>query len=295
MNGKELKVVEYNLTFGSNERLVNVFGVFRYKKNNSLYLLYADVGTNYNIIYYGSSHIKDKTVLSMSTKEETAEIIKEYIYKVTNNEELDNFEIISLNDIEGVEIISSNRLEIKKEVLIDLIDKTIPKKEKVEDNSKKDTGKKRKSNKLVFLLLIIIIVLGGAYIFLTLIQDKDNTAKTISCTKETTNRSINAEEEENIIYNFNNKDTLENTETTLVFKFDTETDYQDFIMKGTMYKYVKVDDLDAGYKNDDINYTVTITSKESIDSSYQKPTNYEEILSYNKREGYTCEEKILGE
>ena len=33
MNGKELKVVEYDLKFGQKPRMVNVFGVFRYKPN----------------------------------------------------------------------------------------------------------------------------------------------------------------------------------------------------------------------------------------------------------------------
>ena len=36
MYGKVLKVVEYNLTFGTNVRMVNVYSVFRYKKNNGL-------------------------------------------------------------------------------------------------------------------------------------------------------------------------------------------------------------------------------------------------------------------
>ena len=42
MNGKELKVIVYNLTFASSQRLVNVFGVFRYKKNNNLYVIYTE-------------------------------------------------------------------------------------------------------------------------------------------------------------------------------------------------------------------------------------------------------------
>ena len=40
MNGKVLKVVEYNLEFGKQARMVNVFGVFRYLPNNNLYIIY---------------------------------------------------------------------------------------------------------------------------------------------------------------------------------------------------------------------------------------------------------------
>ena len=129
MLGKELKVMEYNLTFGKSARIVNIYGLFRYKKNNGLYVLYADVDSGYPVVYYGSSHVKNHSILSISTKEEDVEIIKEYIFKVTSDEKLDGFEIISLNEIEGIEIISSNRLEIKPEVMNALIDKTIPKKE----------------------------------------------------------------------------------------------------------------------------------------------------------------------
>ena len=39
MNGKELRVSEYNLTFGKSARMINVFGIFKYKANNNLYII----------------------------------------------------------------------------------------------------------------------------------------------------------------------------------------------------------------------------------------------------------------
>ena len=50
MNGKVLKVVEYNLEFGKQARMVNVFGVFRYLPNNNLYIIYRDVLQDYNYV-----------------------------------------------------------------------------------------------------------------------------------------------------------------------------------------------------------------------------------------------------
>ncbi len=295
MNGKELKVVEYNLTFGTNERTVNVFGLFKYKKNNSLYVIYADVATTYNIIYYGSSHIKNNSILSMSTKESDIEIIKEYIYKITNSLPLDSFEIISLNDIEGIEIISSNRLEIKKEVLESLINKTIPKKEIVDLPKKESTKKKGKSISILIVFIILMFLLGGGYYFLNISKNSPPISKTIICLKEETDKTLNASIEENNIYNFNNKDILENIELTKIFKFNDHLSYQDFINKGTMYKYMPTDDTNGGYKQDDENSTFTIITKESVSASYSEPTNYEEVLYHYKKEGYTCEEKLLGE
>lgn len=295
MNGKELKVVEYNLTFGSNARLVNVFGLFRYKKNNSLYVIYTDVAANYNIVYYGSSHVKGNNILCMSCKEEDIEIIKEYIYKISNNEELDNFEIISLDDINGIEIITSNRLEIKPEVLSDLIEKTIPKKEEKTVEKKGNNVKKKGRNKALFLTLFLVVLVIGVFSYLTSIQDKKTIAKMITCEKTFDDRKISASVSESNIFYFNNQDTLENIETTDIYKFNTESDYQDFINKGTMYKYMPDDSINGGYKQDDENYSFTIVTKEEIDINYDKPTKYEEVLSYNKREGYTCDEKLVGE
>ena len=51
MNGKTLKVVEYNLEFGKSDRFVNVFGCFKYKSNGNIYVIYTDVDTKYPIIY----------------------------------------------------------------------------------------------------------------------------------------------------------------------------------------------------------------------------------------------------
>ena len=57
MKGKTLNVIEYNLTYGTKTRQVNVFSLFRYKINNNLYVVYTDVDTKYELVYYGSSHI----------------------------------------------------------------------------------------------------------------------------------------------------------------------------------------------------------------------------------------------
>ena len=88
----------------------------------------------------------------------------------------------------------------------------------------------------------------------------------------------------------NNYDKLKSINTTLVYQFNSDS-YQDFIMKGTYYKYMP-DDKDGGFSKDDDKYTFTTITKEVVDTSYNKPTNYEEVLSSNKANGYTCIEEI---
>ena len=296
MNGKVLKVVEYNLTFGSSARMVNVFGLIRFKKNNGLYVLYADQNNQYNIINYGGSHIKGNTILSMSCKKEDEEIIKEYIFKVTNEEELNDFEIISLEPIEGIEIISSNHLELKPDVINNLIDKTIPKKEVVEEPVKAPKPKKKNPAKILLIFIIILaLIIGGIYFFAPEILLGSKESKTLTCTITKTDNSLNATLEETKILSFDYKNILKEIDTTTTFRFNEKKDYQDFINKGTMYKYMPENETQGGFKQDEETNTFIITKNEPITPDYDKATNYEEVLLENKREGYKCEEKVLGE
>jgi len=292
MNGKVLKVLEYNLTFGNTSRMVNIFGCFRYKANNNLYLVYADTVMKYNIIYYGSSHVKENSILSMECKgKDDAEIIKEYIFKVTSGDQLENFEIISLDTIEGVEIISSNKLEVKPEILTLLTEKTIPKKEEITIEEK--TTPKKKSPKTILLLLILVIAIGGGYFLLTTNKPTDNSiAKTITCTKSLSHNKLNAILEEENIYNFNAQNILQFVNSTDVYRFNTEEDYKDFLIKGTYYRYMPDEDTTGGYDMDDEEHAFKIITKETVSTSYNEPTDYEAVLSYYKKEGYTCTENI---
>lgn len=287
-----MKVIEYNLTYGSSARLVNVLGCFRYKANDNLYVVYSDIVNSYNIIYYGSSHIKDKSILSMECKnEKDEEIIKEYIYKVTNKEDLSNFEIISLDDIDGIEIISSNKLEIKKDILDKLVELTIPKKEIPAAETKVTTNKK-KNSKLILLLPLLILILGvGLYIYLT--PKSENTSdKKITCTKQYQHDVLPATINEEQNFNFNSNDTLESIDVSETYTFNSEEDYLDFINEGTYYKYMPENDTEGGWNKDDEQHIFTIYKKERITTGYKKPTEYEEVLSYYKLENYSCSENI---
>ncbi|MBQ6495480.1 MAG: hypothetical protein IJI49_05720 [Bacilli bacterium] len=291
MNGKQIKVTEYNLTFGSSARIVNILGLFKYKKNNNLYVLYSDLYNKYNIIYYGNSHIKETTILSMESKnKEDEEIIKEYIYKITNNENLDDYEEISLDKIEGIEIISSNKIEIKKEILDSLIDKKIPKKEEI--NNKPKTKKKKKGKGIIILLFLIIIGVGGYFIYNNIIN-KEEVIKQMICITKYNHDVLEATVNEELVLNFDINDVLEKKEITKEYKFNNETEYYNFINTGNYYKYMPEDTTEGGWDKDDSNYTYKTIEVERIKVDYKEPTNYEEVLSYYKNKNYNCEEKVI--
>lgn len=291
MSGKVLKVTQYNLEFGATDRFVNVFGCFKYKPTSNLYIIYTDKDTKYNIIYYGSGHLKNKSILSMKCRDiKDAEIIKEYIFKLTNHEPLDNFEMISLDDIEEIEIIDSDKIEVKSEIITSLTEITLPKKDKKEATPV--SNKKNKKFKKSLLLLIILMIIGvGSYYYFSTLTPKDTISKQIVCQKEYPHDTLNATVEETNTYNFNHQDSLERVDTTLIYQFNEE-DYQDFILKGTYYKYMPDSDTEGGWDKDDTTYTFKVITKKSIDTSYNKPTAYEEVLTYYKAEGYTCTEDI---
>lgn len=299
MNGKVLPVKVSELQYGTTTRMVNVLTCFKYKINGNIYIIYCDTDTKYNVVYYGSGHIRQGVALCMPIRDITTEeeIIKEYIFKVTSNEALDNFEIISLNEAQAIEIIGSTKLELKPEILASLIDNLMPKLEvKPEVKEKKikkeqvvvSVKKKKKSKSILLGVIIAGILLGGVYYLLGMFQ-QDTILTSITCTKSYQHKEINANVEETNKYSFNVNDTLEFIDTTIVYQFEEST-YQDFIMKGTYYKYMPTSG--GSWDKDDENFTFKVVTKEIVDTSYDKPKAYEEVLSFYKADGFVCTETI---
>lgn len=296
MNGKVLKVVEYNLTFGATDRYVNVYGVFKYTKNNNLYIIYSDPNPTYNYISYGSSYIKNNSILSLATtKKEEEEIVKEYIFKIINQEPTKDFEFISLDSIEEIEIIGSNKIEVKEDVLKSLINLTIPKPKKEEIENQSIKPKKKKFHKITFLLLIILIS-GSIYFFMTKNNDKTtevkDSIKTFICTKEYQSNTLDAKIKEENTYHFSLQENLEYIEGTKEYQFSSKDSYQDFIQNGTFNKYIEEDEKNSSFSQDEENNIFKTNLKTIVDSSYNKPTNYEEALSREKADGYSCQERL---
>lgn len=295
MNGKELKVTENELKFGAKTRFVNVFGVFKYKPNSGLYVIYADVDTKNSYVCYGTAHSKNGNILCMhSNKPEDTEAVKEYIFKVINEEKLDDFELISLEEAKEIEIIASKNFEIKADVLEKLVEKTIPKKIVTEEIEKKP--KKKKSPLVSILIILLLVLIGGTgYIYYDSIKASNNISKVIYCTKQYDHdelQYVTVDEEKT--FKFDHNDILKELDVTTKFTFNNEEAYLDFINKNTFYKYMPADDDDTtgDFKNDTDNRVFITHATTKIDESYGDPVEYETILTNNNTEHYTCEEKI---
>ena len=290
--GKIVKVFTNELTFGQKERQVYIFGTFKYIKNNTNYIVYSDINNNYNLVYYATAHIKENSILTLDAKrEEDSTAIKEYIYKLTNNESLQDYKIINIDNINMIEIIGFNKIEVKPEIISSLINLTIPKEIKEEPQTSQEPSKKKKNSKLLIIILLLAVLSFGAYMYLTSQTQTSGIEKYITCKISYHHKDLNAIVYEEKTLNFNNKDTLETIETLESYVFSNNDDYLDFINKGLYYKYMSSDN-NGGYKQEDENNTFKITTQEKVDISYKEAINYEEVLTSYKSKGYSCDESI---
>lgn len=292
MNGKTLKVKTNNFEFGAHDRFVNILGCFKYKPNSNIYIIYTDKDTKYNVVYYGNGHVRQGVALCMQCRDKVSEeeIIKEYIFKVIQKQDLSNFEPYSLNDAEGLEIIGSTKLEIKPEVLASLLDKVMPKtevKEEKKEVAPKSKKKKKSFGSVLLGVVIAFIILGVFYYFIEMFTT-GTIAKSITCSKTYPNNELNATVTEVDKYNFNVKDRLENINIIMTYQFTSES-YNNFFLRGLNHKYMKDND---NWTKDDETYSFQVMSTKNIDSSYDEPKNYEEAIAYYKNEGYSCTEEI---
>ncbi len=288
--GKKLKLNDFNMTYGAKEKNMNVISFFKYLKDNSLYAIYCDDSNiSYGIINYGTAHVKGNTLIIIGSKDPKQEMVKEIVFKIHNGEKLDGFAIQDLSAIETMELASPNKFEIKKEVLESLVDKTIPKPVIAEEAESKTPKKKHRFLKFILFLLILAAIVYF-FFFYGNQTGQEKTVKSIICTKEYSNTELEATVIEDNTYNFNQSDYLEYINKSTTYRFNSEDDYLEFINKGLFWSYIPEDN--EGYTLDEEAYSFTVIEKEDTTEDYFLPTEYEDVLSYYKSDGYSCNEQI---
>ena len=289
--GKRIKLNNYNLEFGKKAKEVNVIAFFKYKIDNNFYVVCCEESNvNYGIINYGSAHIKGNSIIIIGVKEPLQEMVQELFFKLNEGSDIsDTFEIMSLNDIYTIEFVTPNKIELKNEIVKEVIDKVIEKeKEEVITTVKKN--EKKGSSLLPLILLFIAICVGIFFYFFIYLKPVENKIyKSIECTKTTNDNKYNMKIEEDNKFRFSQNDTLEYIDELSRYVFFDEDEYFDFINKGLMYKYLA--DEEAGYSQDESTFSFSITKKvDATSDSYVLPTEYEDVLSYYVKDGYSCTE-----
>ena len=277
MIGKKIKLNDYKFTYGQETIILNVFGAFKNIKSGNKYVIYSYDNKK---IFYGSFFKRNKEAVIMTSKENSKEIIKEFIDILLGEKENDGFEIISLEEIETVQVIDESEFDHKVDVN-KLYDLTIPK-PVVQENL--DDSKKNKpiSIAMIFFGLFVIVVIAFFFVNPEVITGKN---KYYICTKTYLHSSLPVYVNEELSLTFNGKGNINSISVTEDYVFNNTNYYKEFKDKSYFYQYMEEGDT---YKFIDENYTYRLFSSIDTTTDFFLPTEELELISHYKENNYTC-------
>ena len=275
MIGKQIRLNDYKFTYGRETIYLNVYGAFKNKKNGNKYVIYSYDNSR---LYFGSLFIRNKEIIVMIPKEDESEIVKKFTYSILDNKLSDDFEVISLDDIDSIQIIDETLCDFNVD-MSKLYDITIPK-PKVEKEEIK-SNKKISIASIFFVLLFVVIIL---FFFVNpeVIFGKN---KEYSCTKSYLHDELPASVNEEVVLVFNGKDNINSIDVKTDYVFSDAQYYKDFKDKSYFYDYFKEGDT---YKFEDTTYTYRLFSKIDTNEDYFMPIKLDDLVSYYKNNGYEC-------
>lgn len=279
MTGKILKVSSNDLYGKADERKVAVYACFEHTKYMNNYVIFSFYDETIKEVdkkklCYGSIHLKKDAIVIFSVREE----IKQYIDKFNTgylDNKLDDFKIINLDKITKVEIVSYNEMEYDRIELI--VDKSLPK----PDNKEEEVVVKKKP---VFLyILIFILVLSS--IGLTLLYFKPDLFtikyKELICNNRLYDQDLGLYYDIKKDVKFTKNDKVESNNNIKTYTFKDIDSYNEF--KDNNKQEVYFNNGSYKYIDEELKLRLFQTETGIID-------DYDEMLNYLKREGYSCKE-----
>ena len=289
--GKKVTIKDYQFTFGDKEKEYYVFACFKY--HSEIFAIYADTINTDNKLYYGSAHITNDILVVLGTIDpKEIQGIQNFVVKLINNQNINEYEIISLDKVEKIEIIGTSEFNLKKDVIDKLIDMTIPKEDTKEEEVvliKEDPAKKKIFMRYIMLILFAVLAVGGTYLYLNR-ETIFGSEKQVVCTKQLDNQ-YNASVNQTILFYFKN-DVLTGYTMTNLYTFETDEDYQDFSLAGRyfhIFEEASSDMLTLVPNVENKTYQVGYTMSPLVD--YFGPTEYSSVFDYYETDGYTCNSK----
>ena len=289
-----MKVSEYELKFGAKEKNVNVYIGFKDLKTGSYYVVYSVVGEELTgTLYYSLLHIDKTKLVAMPPKEGTSEIVKDVVWKIIHNESLDSYyEVLNISNTPKIEIIGSNNLKMKPEVITYLIDKTLPKPE-LPTNTEATSKKKSKFGLII--IIIVLVLFSGGYFFCKNIGKIIGYGTELICEREDQSSKLKANVNQTVTIDYDRQGTLDKLTDNIAYTFKNYTDYHEFREKGEYFKYQPADIKTGGIKWEDDNYTFRVIIKSSQDDQYfildsKKPIEglLDKDIEEFKKNNYTC-------
>lgn len=275
MIGKQIRLNDYKFTYGRETIYLNVYGAFKNKKNGNKYVIYSYDNSK---LYFGSLFIRNKEIIVMIPKEDESEIVKKFTYSILDNKLSDDFEVISLDDIDSIQIIDETLCDFNVD-MSKLYDITIPK-PKVEKEEIKPN--KKISIASIFFVLLFVVIILFFFVNPEVIFGKN---KEYSCIKSYLHDELPASVNEEVVLVFNGKDNINSIDVKTDYVFSDAQYYKDFKDKSYFYDYFKEGDT---YKFEDTTYTYRLFSKIDTDEDYFMPSKLDDLVSYYRNNGYEC-------
>ncbi len=289
MKGKELKVIDLEKKIDKEIHTLYVYAVFKDLKYGNIYAIYKDNNDITNdVLHYAGTHFKGDTLVLLNVKEvnKVEEMVKEFTWNIYNDKENTNYEMLDISSLNKAEIISSNTITVKDEVINTLTKKLIPKKKDDPSLLKPLISSSTKILIRGFSLALLVVV-----IFYFVNKDelfKEETI-TVICNKKDVLEDINASEDRNDTFIFNSEKKLLTRTVNIKYTFNDSNSYTEYKQLGLYYKYEPlVSSSEIEYVNDDVNNTFTIIEHAKTETEYFEPTNYDEVLERMAYYTYTC-------
>ena len=277
MTGKVLKISSNDLYGNVDDRSIRVYAIFEHTKYMNNYVVFSIEGNNK--LCYGSIHLKDKSLVIFSVKSDVDKYILEFIDEYINNK-VNNFKILDIKNIDKVELVSYSEMEYNNIQLLD--DKSIPKvivKEEIVEEKKPVLG-------YILILLLILLALGITILYLKpdLFTVK---YKVLKCENNIYDNNMELYYDIDKDIKFNQNDIVSSISVIRTYTFLDSNSYYEFKENNNENKYFTNGE---GYKYIDEELKLRIFYDE-----YSVIDDYEEMLTYLNREGFSCVERVYEE
>lgn len=272
MTGKVLKVSSNDLYGNADDRVVRVYVCFEHLKYMNNYAVFSIEGDSK--LYYGSIHFKKNSLVIFSVRKEIEKYILEFLDEYMNDD-INNFRILNMDSVDKVELVSYSMMEYDK---LDLLDEKAITKAVVQEDV-------REKGSFWSYLVIFILILFALGISLLYFKPELFTIKYKGLMCENNfyddNLKLNYALEKDI--RFNEKDKVSSVLVVKTYIFlDSKTYYEfrdndmvnEYFNNGEKYKYI----------DNELKLRVFYDEESVID-------DYDEMLSYMKREGFSCIER----
>ena len=279
MSGKVLKVFSNDLNGNVDDRYVSVFAAFNHLKYSNRYVIFSFKGEyGNNLLYYGSVHLKEKSLVVFSTSASSIPVIDDFLAKLmSNNISKSEYEIFDISECEKIELISYNEKEFTN--LFELDNLTIKKEVKKEEL--KDTKQGKPVMLYILLFIFISLAIGLTYIYLNpTVLDVE--LKQLNCSMNSINEKIDMDYHIEKIVKFDRKDIPVSVKVTETYKFLNIDEYNEFKNNKKENTY---------FQNGEYKYEDTLLELKIF---YEEKTiidDYKEMKNYLTNEGYTCKEE----